>query len=131
MKAALKIVSAAALVGAGLAAGSAFSAETPSSHNIVMTPGKGLSMDVGGKHTMSYFEPKEEMCNLTIVVAAVEGGMSGNDTPGTRINVQVTPGKALRLDSAQAKSAEFMCGPNGAKMSARLFDREAYKGAKS
>lgn len=133
MKSAFKIAAAAAVVGAGLLSGAALGVNEglQPGQNIVMTPGKGLSMDVGSKHTLSYFEPKEQACSLTIVLAGIEGGMSGNDTPGTRISVHVAPGKTLRLDAAQDKSAEFMCGPGGAKMNARVYDRAPYKGAKS
>lgn len=89
-------------------------------------PGKGVSLNVGGKHVMSYFEAKDGGCSLTIVMAAVEGGMAGNDTPGTRFNVLVSPGKALRIDAADSKSADFTCDAAGKEMAARLFDSAPY-----
>ncbi len=33
---------------------------------IDVKPGKGLSLDVGPKHTMTYFEPKDGGCGLTL-----------------------------------------------------------------
>lgn len=93
---------------------------------IPMTPGKGLSLDVGNKHTMTYYEQKDGACGITIVVAAIEGGMTGSDTPGTRISTTVMPGTAFRLDAANAQSAEFFCGPAGRKMNAKVFEREGY-----
>ena len=103
----------------------------PAAQNMVMTPGKGLSLDIGGKHTMNYFETKDGGCSLMIVMAAQDGGLSGTDTPGTRIHIPVAPGKAVQVDASQNKSAEFICGPGGTKMSARIFEREPYKGTKS
>ena len=92
---------------------------------VSMAPGEGLSLDVGPKKTMSYFEPKSGSCGLTMVIAAIEGGMTG-DTPGTRISVQVVPGASLRIDTGDTKSAEFFCGAGGAKMNVRKFDRAPY-----
>jgi hypothetical protein len=66
------------------------------------------------------------MCSLTIVMAAVEGGMAGTDTPGTRISVLVSPNRALRIDASQNKTAEYACGAGGKSMTARVFDREDY-----
>ena len=93
---------------------------------IPMTPGKGLSLDVGAKHTMTYYDQKDGACGLTVVIAGIEGGVKGDDTPGTRITATVMPGTALRVDAAGDKSAEFFCGPDGRKMNARVFDREGY-----
>lgn len=93
---------------------------------VLMAPGEGLSLDVGPKKTMSYFEPKNGSCGLTLVVASQEGGMTGSDTPGTRITVQVVPGASLRIDTSDTKSAEFFCGAGGAKMNVRKFDRAPY-----
>lgn len=114
----------AALMGAALAVTVSASAGDPSA--IPMTPGKGLSLDVGPKHTMTYYEQKDGACGVTVVIAGVEGGVKGDDTPGTRVTATVMPGTALRIDAAGEKSAEFFCGPAGRKMNARVFDREAY-----
>lgn len=92
----------------------------------VMEPGKGLSLDFGGKHTMSYFESKDGACNLMVVLASQDGGMSGSDTPGTRIQLPVAPGASVKIDAPQSKTAVFQCSPKGDKMNARVFDREPY-----
>lgn len=93
---------------------------------IPMAAGKGLSLDIGNKHTMTYYEQKDGACSVTVVVASREGGTQGDDSPGTRIAAVVMPGTALRIDSSTAQSAEFFCGPGGRRMNARVFDREGY-----
>lgn len=93
----------------------------------VMQPGKGLSLDFGGKHTMSYFESKDGGCNLMVVLTAQDGGMTGNDSPGTRINMPVAPGASVKIDAPASKTAVFQCSPKGDKMNARVFDREPYQ----
>lgn len=94
-------------------------------------PDKGLSLDVGSKHTMSYFEPQDGGCGLTTLIAAKDGGVTG-DTPGTRISVTLKKGTAMVIDVNDLHSAEFQCAPEGDHMHARLFVREGHpKGKKS
>jgi len=130
MSKAIKIVS---LVSVGLAlAAGAVLADGPTGHEHaelqrIMSPGRGLSLDIGGKHAMSYFETKDSACKLTVVVADLAGGESGADSPGTRFVVAVRPGNGLQVDASAGQSAEFFCGPGGTKMNARVFDRAPYK----
>lgn len=107
-------------------AGSVSKVDLGSSHEI-MSPGHGLSLDIGGKHAVGYFETKDNACHLTVVVADVSGGETGLDSPGTRFVVPVTPGKGVQVDASAGQSAEFFCGPGAARMTARVFDRAPYK----
>ncbi|MDQ8697148.1 hypothetical protein [Hyphomicrobium sp. LHD-15] len=107
-------------------AGSPAKVDLGSSHEI-MVPGRGLSLDIGGKHAVGYFETKDQSCHLTVVVADVTGGESGLDSPGTRFVVPVVPGKGVQVDASAGQSAEFFCGPGATRMNARVFDRAPYK----
>jgi hypothetical protein len=99
---------------------------------IDVKPGKGLSLDVGPKHTMTYFEPSSGGCGLTIVVAAKEGGVTGLETPGTRFSVTVAKGSALQIDTTDSHSASFECAPEGDHLHAKVFTREPHpKGKQS
>ena len=102
---------------------------TPES--IAMAPGKGLSLDIGAKHAVGYFETRDAACHLTLVLADSEGGASGSDSPGTRIVSVVAPGAVLRLDAAKDTSAEFSCSSSGNKMNARVFERASYRALRS
>ena len=99
---------------------------------IVMTPGQGLPMDVGGKKLVGYFEQQGNACGLTIVLSESQmGGMAAGGTEGphgTRITTEVVPGRKLRIDGDRNRAAEFLCGPEGRKMNARIYTREAYPG---
>ncbi|MDX2309456.1 MAG: hypothetical protein NW216_14545 [Hyphomicrobium sp.] len=92
---------------------------------LVMVPRKGLMLDVGRKHTVSYFEPQDGACRLTVLIASTKGGSSNEDSPGTRISVPVQPGQRLVIDEAEKQSAEFLCRPGATKMNARVFVRPA------
>jgi hypothetical protein len=96
-----------------------------------LKPGKGFSMDVGPKHTMSYFEPKDGGCGLTVVVAAKDGASAGPEAVGTRFAVTVLKGTSLRIDTSDLHSAEFECAPEGDHMHAKLFVREAHPKGKT
>ncbi len=93
----------------------------------VMVPGRGVSLDIGGKHAVGYFEQKNNACHLTVVVADAAGGVTGQDSPGTRFVVPVIPGKGVMVDASAGQSAEFFCGPGAARMTARVYDRAPYK----
>jgi hypothetical protein len=135
MKKATKIVAAAGVVASVLAAGVGlvwadsvgFTIQADrGSDNEIMTPGHGLSLEIGGKHAVGYFETKDAACHLTIVLANTDGA-EGGDSPGTRIVVPVLPGRGLQVDAANGRSAEFFCGPGAERMNARVFDRAPYK----
>jgi hypothetical protein len=98
---------------------------------IDVKPGKGLSLDVGPKHTMTYFEPKEGGCGLTVVIAAKEGGVTGLETPGTRFTVTVAKGAALQIDTTDSHSASFQCAPEGDHLHAKVFTREPHPKGKA
>lgn len=128
---ATKAVAAAAGVMGVLAAGAVFAdsatkVDLGSKHEI-MSPGRGLSLDIGGKHAVGYFETKDNACQLTVVVADVMGGETGLDSPGTRFVVPVVPGRGVQVDASAGQSAEFFCGPGATQMNARVFDRAPYK----
>jgi hypothetical protein len=130
-----KVVSLAAVsavLGAVALAGSSFGNNGHEfKDSLVMSPGKGLSLDIGTKHAVSYFEGKTEGCQLTVVVAKNADGEVSEDSPGTRFTALVSPGASAIIDAADGKSAEFRCGPSAKNMSARVFDRPAWTGKSS
>lgn len=98
---------------------------------IVMKPGQGLPMDVGGKRVVGVYTQDEGTCGLTLVLAESDmGGMANGGTDaahGTRVSGHVQPGKSLRVDGGLNRAAEFLCGPGGRKMNARIYTREGYQ----
>ncbi len=125
----------AALIGVGLSSAAAW-AEMPGADGgetqIVMNPDKGLPLNVGGKKLVSYYQQQGHACGLTIVLSeSAAGGLAsgGSEGPhGTRITTNVTPSQTLRIDGDQNRAAEFLCGPDGRKMNARIYTRDAYPG---
>lgn len=110
----------------GVASGSA-SAHDLKNGETTLAPGRGVSVQIGGKHAVGFFQTKNDACHLTVVISDSAGGVHGLDSPGVRFVVPVLPGKGLQMDTGSGKSAEFFCGPGGASMQARVFEREPYK----
>lgn len=125
LKTANAVALAAAVMGFALANGAV--AHDVKSGDATLAPGRGVSLEIGGKHAVGYFQTKDSACHLTVVVADAAGGETGTDSPGTRYIVPVVPGKGFRIDAGGGRSAEFFCGPGGETMNARVFDREPYK----
>lgn len=94
--------------------------------NVPLTPGKGLPLDIGNKHAVTYYTEKDGACSVTVVISSKNGGVSGDDSPGTRVTALVVPGSRMQIDSSTPESVEFLCGPEGRKMNARVFQREGY-----
>lgn len=93
----------------------------------VMSPGRAVSFDVGSKHVIGYFYGKGNACELAVVLADIDGGEQGFDSPGTRVVMAVVAGKRFRIDASNGQSAEFHCGPAASRMTARIVDRAPYK----
>ena len=124
---ATKAVAAAAGVMGVLAAGAVFADSPAKTDYKSMAPGRGMSLEIGGKHAIGYFQAKDNSCHLTVVVADAVGGETGTDSPGTRFIIPVLAGSGIQVDASAGQSAEFLCGPNATEMSARVFDRAPYK----
>lgn len=114
------------VVAGAVLAGSVIKVERGSQHEI-MAPGRGVSLNIGTKHAIGYFETKDDTCHLTVVVADINGGETGLDSPGTRFVIPVMPGRGVQIDASAGQSAEFECSPSATRMNARVFDRAPYK----
>lgn len=93
-------------------------------------PGKGLVLDVGSKHTVSYFQAEDGKCNLTLMVGekATDDGDMGS--VGARIRVAIDGGKNARIETAEGRSLVFACAQGASAMSVKALDVVAYSAPK-
>jgi hypothetical protein len=94
-------------------------------------PARGLMLDVGSKHTVSYFVPDEGKCNLTLMVGEKADANGDNSSVGARVLVSIEGGKNTRIETAEGKSLEFTCSQGAASMSVRALEVLAYSARKS
>ncbi|PPD43285.1 MAG: hypothetical protein CTY15_10425 [Methylocystis sp.] len=106
----------------------ALSAVTPASaadswSETTMRPLMAASLDSGGAHVVSYFQPVNGSCRLTMMIAGRDSEMSGG-TP-TRVQITVEPGRAAYVDDADGKSSRYFCLHSAEAMNVTRTDRVA------
>jgi hypothetical protein len=132
MKSATKLavlgtVVAAALAGAVIVGTAAAEEARPTK---VVAPMKGLMLDVGSKHTVSYFTADDGLCNLTLVVGEKANEEGDHGSVGARVRMAIEQGKSARIETAEGKSLEFACARDAQSMSVRTLDLVAYSAAR-
>lgn len=87
-----------------LSAATVASAE-PGWSEAMMRPLMATSLDAGGAHLVSYFQPTNGVCRLTMMISEKD-----NDRVSpTRVQMIVEPGRAAYVDDTEGKSSRFTC----------------------
>lgn len=95
-----------------LASALALAAATPVSASdswseTTMQPLMAASLDAGQTHVLSYFQPVNGACRLTMMIAGPE--VEAQSAAPTRVQITVEPGRAAYIDHADGKSSRFTC----------------------
>lgn len=93
-----------------------------------MRPLMAASLDSGGAHVVSYFQPVDGSCRLTMMIAGQDAETSSG-TP-TRVQITVEPGRAAYVDNADGKSSRFFCLYSAEAMNVTRTDRVAFSPAR-
>ncbi len=124
MGSAIKSLATVAVAGLALVAGVNSQAFADDGRSV--RPAHGLMLDVGSKHTVSYFLADDSKCNLTLMIGEKANDEGDNSSVGARVNVAVEAGKSARVETAEGKSLEFACASGASAMSVRALDVVAY-----
>lgn len=92
----------------------------------LLGPAKGVSFDVGAKRVVGYYQPRDGVCDLTVMVADQLTEHDHLPAPGSRVNVSVVPGAAARIDTPDGKSIAFVCAVGATAMTVKPLARTAY-----
>ncbi len=96
-----------ALLGASaLAAATPVSAAESWSESM-MKPLMATSLDAGGAHVVSYFQPVAGACRLTMMIGSQDP--ETKSASPTRIQLTVEPGRAAYVDDVDGKTSRFTC----------------------
>ena len=125
MKLAIKTVATLGVVGLAFVAGAKAKAAAGDEAR-TLVPAQGLMLDVGSKHTVSYFLADSGKCNLTLMVGEKANEAGDNSSIGARIKVAIDAGKTARVETAEGKSLEFACASGASAMSVRTLGVVAY-----
>jgi hypothetical protein len=97
-----------------------------------VAPARGLMLDVGSKHTVSYFTAEDGRCNLTVVVGEkFDENASTNGSIGARMRFAIDQGKSAVIETAEGKSLQFSCASDASAMSVKTLDVVAYSAPRS
>ena len=129
MRLAIKTVATVGVLGVALYAGAQPKAAAGNEARAVR-PAQGLMLDVGSKHTVSYFVADSGKCNLTLMVGEKANEAGENSSVGARIRVAIDAGRSARVETAEGKSLEFACAAGARSMSVRTLDVVAYSAPK-
>ncbi len=91
---------------------------------------QGLVLDVGSKHTVSYFLADGGKCNLTLMVGEKANEDGDNSSLGARLRVAIDAGKSARIETAEGRSLEFGCAADASALSVTPLDVVAYSAPK-
>jgi hypothetical protein len=71
----------------------------------LMRPLMATSLNAGGAHVTSYFEPANGACRLTMMIADKDD----ERVSPTRVQMTIEPGRAAYVDDTEGKSSRFTC----------------------
>jgi hypothetical protein len=89
-------------------------------------PLHGVSLHVGSKHAVGYFEPASGVCELTLVVGEEPSGEEILVVTPARFRASVKAGQHVRFDTGEGKELAFDCGPAASAMSVETMQQTAY-----
>lgn len=90
-------------------------------------PLAATSLDAGGVHVVSYFQPVGGACRLTMMITEQE--METKAGSATRVQTTVEPGRAAFVDNADGKTSRFTCLYGAEAMNIVRVDRVAFSPA--
>jgi hypothetical protein len=85
----------------------------------------GISLDVGSKRVVGYYEVDADNCALTLMIADAMVGDDVPEYPPVRLHQRVAPGDTAAVDTPEGKSLQLVCKPKAREMTARVLDAVA------
>ena len=122
---AIKKGAAVAAMLAGSALAGPVGAESPSS-TVTFKPLQGVSVHLGSKHAVGYFQTDAGICQLTLVVGdEPQEEVVVVQTP-SRFRAAIEAGQHARFDTGGGKELQFHCAPGATTMSVETMQQMAY-----
>jgi hypothetical protein len=125
MSAILKGAAMGAMLALSTVTGAAVSAASESA-TIAFKPLHGVSLHLGSKHAIGYFQAENGVCQLTLVVGEeIKGDEVLTQTPA-RFCGAVAAGQNVRFDAGEGHEVQFHCTAGAATMSVETLQQVAY-----
>lgn len=114
-----------ALLGASFLVATAFSAHAETLGQQVVKPSHGISMEVGSKKVAGYYQVKDGLCDVTLMVASLPDADGRVPADISRINLPVKAGSNSRAYTSEGKGLAISCGTGAKLLSVRLLEETA------
>jgi hypothetical protein len=88
-------------------------------------PLQGVSLDVGTKHSVSYFVNDSGQCKLVMTLAGEPDWSDVTSFTSIRFEASVPAGRQTRYNSGDGNAVEFACQAEAQAMSVRLLKEVA------
>jgi hypothetical protein len=124
----MSAISKGAIVAAMLAGFTALGVQSATADDTAKTfkPLHGISLHVGSKHAVGYYQAEGGVCELTLVVGEEPKAEEVLVVTPTRFRASVKAGQHVRFDTGEGKELAFYCGPAAAAMSVETMQQTAY-----
>ena len=93
---------------------------------ISFKPLHAISMHLGSKHAVGYFQTENGVCRLTLVVGEELKGDELLAMTPARFSTSVVAGQNVRFDAGQGRAVEFHCAAGALTMSIQSLSQTAY-----
>ena len=117
-----------AVVAAMLAGFTSIGVESAASESSKSTfkPLHGISVHVGSKHAVGYYQANDGVCELTLVVGEEPKAEEVLVQTPSRFRASIEAGQHARFDTGEGKELAFFCAPAAAAMSVETMQQTAY-----
>ena len=89
-------------------------------------PLHGISVHVGSKHAVGYYQADAGVCELTLVVGEEPKAEEVVAQTPARFRAAIEAGQHARFDTGEGKELAFYCAPGAAAMSVETMQQTAY-----
>jgi hypothetical protein len=89
-------------------------------------PLHGISVHVGSKHAVGYYQANAGVCELTLVVGEEPKAEEVLVQTPARFRASIEAGQHARFDTGEGKELAFFCAPAAAAMSVETMQQTAY-----
>lgn len=103
-------------------AGAAVSDEAPTHFK----PLAGVSLHLGTKHAIGYFQQNGGVCQLTLVVGEAPRGELISEVVSSRFTTGVESGKHAQFDTGSGTVLQFACASGATAMTVQPLKQTAY-----
>lgn len=98
----------------------------PAKSTDTFKPLQAVSLHLGAKHAVGYFQTKSGVCQLTLVVGDELKGDELLETVPARFAAAIEAGKTARFDTGEGRVLEFTCASGASAMSVDALKQVAY-----